>query len=101
MGVIWQICASAPTLVDTVAIETRDGTESGQIRNLPLCCPFRVSWGVRKTVCSLCDRGTEILRGVSRGWATECVAVVLLILCTLVIGALLVRTVMGIPQGEF
>jgi tellurite resistance protein len=57
----------------------------GRLRNLPLAA---------SAIAAL------KFSAVSPGWATDSIAVVLLIFSTLVIGALLVRTVMGIARGE-
>jgi tellurite resistance protein len=68
--------------MDTAVIETRDGTESDR------------SATAASAIAAL------KFSAVSPGWATDSIAVVLLVFSSLVIGALLVRTVMGIAQGE-
>jgi tellurite resistance protein len=72
----------------------------GQLRNLPLCCPFRLSWWSVSFPLAASAIASLKFSAVSPGWVTDSIAVVLLIFSTLVIGALLVRTVMGIAKGE-
>jgi tellurite resistance protein len=72
----------------------------GRLRNLPLCCPFRVSWWSVSFPLAASSIAALKFSAVSPGWATDSIAVLLLIFSTLVIGALLIRTVMGIARGE-
>lgn len=72
----------------------------GQLRNLPSCCPFRVSWWA--VSFPLAASSIAALRfGAARpGTLTDVVALALLALTTLVIAALLGRTLLGLARGE-
>jgi tellurite resistance protein len=72
----------------------------GQLRNLPMCCPFRVSWWAVSFPLAACAIAALKFAALSRGWAADAVAVLLLTLATLVIGSLLIRTLSGIIRGE-
>jgi tellurite resistance protein len=72
----------------------------GQLRNLPLCCSFRVSWWAvsfplaASAIAALRFAGAEpSVPAVAMAWA-------LLGLATLVIAALLFRTLLGLARGE-
>ncbi len=72
----------------------------GQLRTLPRCCPFRLSWWAVSFPLAACAIAALKFAALSPGWATDAVAILLLILATLVIGSLLIRTLMGIVRGE-
>jgi tellurite resistance protein len=72
----------------------------GQLRNLPLCCPFRVSWWSVSFPLAASAIAALKFSAVSPGWATNSIAVGLLLFATAVIGGLLARTVIGIVRGE-
>ena len=71
-----------------------------QLRNLPICCPFRVSgWAVS---FPLAASSITALRFVAAepGLLADAIALALLGLTTLVIAGLLGRTLFGIFRGE-
>jgi tellurite resistance protein len=72
----------------------------GQLRHLPLCCPFRVSWWA--VSFPLAASAIAALRHATAepGLITDAVALALLALATLVIAGLFVRTVLGLARGE-
>ncbi len=72
----------------------------GQLRNLPLCCPFRVSWWAVSFPLAACSIAALRFAGAEPGVVTDAIALALLGLATLVIGALLGRTLLGIFKGE-
>ena len=72
----------------------------GQLRRLPLCCPFKVSWWAVSFPLAACAIAALRYAMQAPGWVTDTIAVVLLVFVTLVIGGLLVRTVIGIARGE-
>ncbi len=72
----------------------------GQLRNLALCCPFRVSWWAVSFPLAACSIAALRFAGAEPGVVTDAIALALLGLATLVIGALLGRTLLGIFKGE-
>jgi tellurite resistance protein len=72
----------------------------GQLRNLPLCCPFRVSWWA--VSFPLASSAVAALRfaATQQSPIMNLIAWLLLVLATLVIIGLLVRTLVGIARGE-
>jgi tellurite resistance protein len=72
----------------------------GQLRNLPLCCPFRVSWWAVSFPLAACSIAALRYAAARPGIATDAIALALLALATLVIAALAGRTVVGITRGE-
>ena len=72
----------------------------GQLRNLPLCCPFRVSWWAVSFPLAACSIAALRFAAARPGVITDAIAMVLLALATLVIAALLGRTLFGIGKGE-
>jgi tellurite resistance protein len=72
----------------------------GQLRNLPVCCPFRISWWAVSFPLAACAIAALKYTTESPGWITDTIAVTLLALMTLVIAGLLVRTITGIARGE-
>jgi len=72
----------------------------GQLRNLPLCCPFRVSWWAVSFPLAACSIAALRFAAARPGIITDTIALALLALATLVIAALLGRTLFGIGKGE-
>jgi tellurite resistance protein len=72
----------------------------GQLRHLPSCCPFRVSWWSVSFPLAASAIAALKFSAVSPGWATDSIAVVLLLFSSVVIGTLFVRTLIGISRGE-
>ena len=72
----------------------------GQLRHLPLCCPFRVSWWAVSFPLAASSTAAVRFAAVQPGLVTDAIAIVLLALATLVIAALLGRTVLGLFKGE-
>ena len=71
----------------------------GQLRNLPLCCPFRVSWWAVSFPLAACSIAALRFASAEPGILTDAVAIGLLGVATLVIGVL-GRTLLGIGSGE-
>ncbi len=72
----------------------------GQLRNLPLCCPFRVSWWAVSFPLAASSIAALRFAAARPGIVTDTIAVALLGLATLVMAALLGRTVLGLAKGE-
>ena len=72
----------------------------GQLRTLPLCCPFRVSWWAVSFPLAACAIAALRFAAAQPGIITDAIAIALLALATLVVAALLGRTVLGIAKGE-
>jgi tellurite resistance protein len=72
----------------------------GQLRYLPVCCPFRVSWWAVSFPLAACAVAALRFAAAVPGLATDAIALVLLALATLVIGFLLGRTLLGLARGE-
>ena len=72
----------------------------GQLRNLPLCCPFRISWWAVSFPLAACSIAALRFAVAQPGIITDGVAILVLALATLVIAWLLVRTTLGIGKGE-
>jgi tellurite resistance protein len=72
----------------------------GQLRNLPLCCPFRISWWAVSFPLAACSIAALRFAAAEPGIVTNTIAIALLVLATLVIAALLGRTVLGVARGE-
>lgn len=71
-----------------------------RLRRLAYCCPFRVSWWAVSFPLAASAVATEKYADFARHPLADTVAVVLLGLASVVIAALLVRTVWGIARGE-
>ena len=72
----------------------------GQLRRLPLCCPFRVSWwAVSFPLAASAVAGLRFA-AAEPSLAADLVGLGLLTLATLVIAGLLVRTLLGLAKGE-
>ena len=72
----------------------------GQLRNLPLCCPFRVSWWAVSFPLAASAIATLRFAAVEPNLFTNLIAWAVLALATLVIAGLAVRTLMGLAKGE-
>ncbi len=72
----------------------------GQLRNLPWCCPFRVSWWAVSFPLAACSIAALRFASAQPGIIMDAVALALLALATLVIALLLCRTVLGLAKGE-
>jgi len=72
----------------------------GQLRNLPLCCPFRVSWWAVSFPLAACSVAALRFASVRSNIVADAIAIALLALATLVIAALLGRTLWGLGKGE-
>ena len=72
----------------------------GRLRNLPLCCPFRVSWWAVSFPLAACSIAALRFAAARPGIITDTIALALLALATLVIAALFGRTLFGIGKGE-
>lgn len=72
----------------------------GQLRYLPLSCPFRIAWWSVSFPLAACSIAALRFAAAQPGIITDGIAVALLGLATLVIAALAVRTVVGVVAGE-
>ncbi len=72
----------------------------GQMRYLARCCPFRVSWWAVSFPLAAAAIASLRFASANPGWFTNTMAVGLLVLVTLSILGLLVRTLFGIATGE-
>ncbi len=72
----------------------------GQLRNLPLCCPFRVSWWAVSFPLAASAIAALRYAATQQSLITNLIAWLLLALATLVILGLLFRTLLGIARGE-
>jgi tellurite resistance protein len=72
----------------------------GQLRNLPLCCPFRVSWWAVSFPLAASSIAALRFAAAQPGLITDVIALGLLALATLVVAGLVGRTVLGIIRGE-
>ena len=72
----------------------------GQLRHLPSCRPFRMSWWAVSFPLAASSIASLSFAAARPGLVTDAVALVLLALATLVIAALLGRTALGLTRGE-
>ncbi|MBE7211845.1 MAG: SLAC1 anion channel family protein [Gluconacetobacter diazotrophicus] len=72
----------------------------GQLRHLPACCPFRVSWWAVSFPLAASSVAALRFAAARPGLATDAIAIALLVLATLVVAVLLGRTVAGLLRGE-
>jgi tellurite resistance protein len=72
----------------------------GQLRNLPACCPFRVSWWAVSFPLAASSIAALRFATARPGLLTDVVALAVLALATLVIAALFGRTLLGVARGE-
>ncbi len=72
----------------------------GQLRHLQTCCPFRVSWWAVSFPLAASSVAALRFAAMQPGFVTDAIALVLLVLATVVIAGLLVRTVPGLLRGK-
>ena len=72
----------------------------GLVRNLVRCCPFRVSWWAVSFPLASSAIAALKFAAFDPNWFTTVVAWALLVLATVTIAELLIRTLAGIVQGE-
>ncbi len=72
----------------------------GQLRNLPVCCPFRVAWWAVSFPLAASAIASLRFAAVAPSIITDAIALALLALATLVIAGLLIRTLLGLARGE-
>ena len=71
-----------------------------RLRNLVVCCPFRVSWWAVSFPLATSAIASLRYATAQPSWLGTLMAVLLLILASVTIGALLVRTLVGLVCGE-
>ncbi|ANN61379.1 C4-dicarboxylate ABC transporter [Mesorhizobium loti NZP2037] len=71
-----------------------------QLRNLPICCPFRVSWWAVSFPLAASSIAALRFAAAQPDLITNAIAIALLTLATVVIVLLLGRTVLGLVKGE-
>lgn len=72
----------------------------GQLRNLTICCPFRVYWWAVSFPLAASSIAALRFAAAQPGLTTDAIAIALLTLATVVIVLLLGRTVLGLVKGE-
>lgn len=72
----------------------------GQLRHLPVCCPFRVSWWAVSFPLAASAVAALRYAATAASPVTDAIALVLLALTTLVIAGLFARTLLGLAKGE-
>ena len=72
----------------------------GQLRNLPICCPFRVSWWAVSFPLAASSIAALRFAAAQPGMIADGIALGLLGLASVVIAALFGRTVVGVVRGE-
>ena len=72
----------------------------GRLRDLPRCCPFRVSWWAVSFPCAAMATAALRYADHARALPADILALTLLALATGIIAALAVRTLVGIARGE-
>lgn len=72
----------------------------GQLRILASCCPFRVSWWAVSFPLAASSIAGVRFASAAPGVVTDAIAIALLALATLVIAALLGRTLLSIARGK-
>jgi tellurite resistance protein len=72
----------------------------GQLRNLPICCPFRVSWWAVSFPLAASSIAALRFAAAEQSTIANGIAIALLVLATIVIFGLFVRTVLGLIRGE-
>ncbi len=70
------------------------------MRTLVACCPFRVSWWAVSFPLAASAIASLRYATAQPSWGGDFVAVILLTLASVTIGALLVRTLVGLARGE-
>ena len=72
----------------------------GQLRHLPVCCPFRISWwAVSFPLAASAIAGLRFA-AAEPGLIPDLIALALLALATLVVAGLFARTLLGLLKGE-
>ena len=72
----------------------------GRLRSLPACCPFRVSWWAVSFPLAASAIAALRFAAAQPSLVTDAIAWALLILATVVIAGLLLRTILGVLRGE-
>ncbi len=72
----------------------------GQLRALPKCCPFRVSWWAVSFPLAACSIAGLRFAMLWPGQVADALALVMLTFVSVVIGSLFFRTLRGISRGE-
>jgi tellurite resistance protein len=72
----------------------------GQLRNLAVCCPFRVAWWAVSFPLAASSIASLRFAAADPGVTTDAIALTLLALATLVIVGLFARTLLGLLRGE-
>ena len=72
----------------------------GQLRNLPRCCPFRVSWWAVSFPLAASAIAALRFAAADKSALAHAIAMALLALATLVIAGLFLRTLVGLAKGE-
>jgi tellurite resistance protein len=72
----------------------------GRLRNLVICCPFKMAWWAVSFPLAAAAIASLRYAAAQPNWFTNIVAVVVLGFVSLVIAALLARTLHGIIKGE-
>ncbi|WP_019906545.1 SLAC1 anion channel family protein [Methylobacterium sp. 77] len=73
---------------------------AGRLRDLPLCCPFRVSWWAVSFPSAAMAVAALRYAGHVQAIAADALALLLLALATVIIAGLALRTLVGIARGE-
>lgn len=71
-----------------------------RLRQLPLCCPFRVSWWAVSFPLAAAAVAALRFAAVRPGWIPDAIALTLLVFSTLIVLLLLVRTLFGVARAE-
>ena len=72
----------------------------GQLRHLPVCCPFRISWWAVSFPLAACAIAALRFSAAEPGIIADAIALALLALASLLISGLLARTILGLVKGE-
>jgi tellurite resistance protein len=72
----------------------------GHLRHLPQCCPFRITWWAVSFPLAASAIAALKFEDFDPNWFTRGVAWLLLLIATLTIAGLLVRTLFGVFRGE-
>ena len=72
----------------------------GQLRNLPVCCPFRVSWWAVSFPLAASVIAAQRFAAAEPGFIPDVIGGALLAFATLVIAGLSARTFLGLVRGE-
>jgi tellurite resistance protein len=72
----------------------------GRLRQLGRCCPFRISWWAIGFPLAAASVAATQFAEAEPGWTTDILALTLLSLATVVIVAMLLRTLLDVGRGE-